>query len=105
MCSTCTRRLWGIFENLSAMVSMTVFPAETRSPVTKSNVIWDHGPFGLGNGCNSPAGRCFRDLFLAHTVQVATYSLMYLSNVSQQKCLLIKVKVLPLPGWQANLEV
>ncbi len=58
---------WAALEKRSTTVRITVLPAESGRPVTKSNAMWDHGRDGMGRGQKRPAGGELLDLVWEQT--------------------------------------
>ncbi len=95
---------WAAFEKRSTTVRMTVFPAESGRPVTKSNAMWDHGRDGMGRGLRRPAGGVLLDLVWAQTWQEATKRRTSRSLVGHQNRWRIAANVPRTPGCATNLD-
>lgn len=93
---------WTILENLSTTVRIVVLPYYSGWAVTNSIAICDQGQLGVGSGCNNSAGDLLEPLFLAHTGQAGTYSVVsWIMEIREKHCWK-RNKVLLTPGWQQN---
>lgn len=85
------------FENWLTTVRIVVCPADGGSPVTKSILMYDQGPLGMGSGLRSTAGGQVEDFPLAHTGEAATKDSMS-SDIEGHQNHWRKLRVQTLPG-------
>ncbi len=62
---------------------ITVLPAESGRPVTKSNAMWDHGRDGMGRGLRRPAGGELLDLSQVKSSHLYLYSAFNNTNCNK----------------------
>ena len=64
------------------MTMMESCPLDSGSSVMKSTLIVSQGELGIGSGCSSPVGCCFRALVQRHKLHVEMYLPAYLDIVA-----------------------
>ncbi len=83
---------------------ITVLPAESGRPVTKSNAMWDHGRNGMERSLRRPAGGVLLDLVWEQSWHEAIKCRTSRSLVGHQKLWLIPANVPLTPGCAINLD-
>ncbi len=86
-------------ENRSTMVRMVVLPWELGRSVMKSMAMCDQGRWGVGKGCNRPAGSSLSDLVVLQTVQSWMNLATSVKSVGHQKRFRRRCSVAVIPGW------
>ena len=94
-----------ILEKQSITVRTVVLPFETRSPVTKSIEMSNHGLEGMDRGCRSPMRDPEDGLLRAQTEHASMYSRTPDSMDGHQNRWEMANMVLWTPGWQVSSKV